>query len=63
MSGMDRRRLLEAGGFAVLSGIVLSGCDLLSTNPSGKARAQGSGTGAKEAPMLTEMVERVIFPR
>jgi peptide/nickel transport system substrate-binding protein len=59
---MNRRQLLGTGGMAVLSGIAMSGCDLLSTDPGQQGSPQGGGKGAKESPMLTSMVKSGDLP-
>jgi peptide/nickel transport system substrate-binding protein len=61
-SGMSRRGFLVTGGTTIITGIVLSGCDLLSTDPGGQSAGQPAGAGAKEAPALTGLVDRGDLP-
>lgn len=67
---IGRRRILQAGGGALLLSAPISGCDLLSTNPSdekeaGSSGGKGSGTAGhpKEPPELHRKVKQGKLPR
>lgn len=64
--GPERRSLLKWGGGTLMGSWLLSGCDLLSTDPSDKKRSgpkgAGSGSGAKEAPVLAAQVKQGKLP-
>jgi peptide/nickel transport system substrate-binding protein len=63
-SEMDRRELLKWGSGALVGTYLLSGCDLLSTEPNKRKGQGGTGgdTNAKEAPSLADLVQQGKLP-
>ncbi|MGW5363848.1 ABC transporter substrate-binding protein [Actinopolymorpha pittospori] len=63
-SGMERRDLLRWSGSTILGASLLSGCELLSTDPSDKKKGSGEGSNpdAKEAPALAALVKQGKLP-
>ncbi|GAA2758324.1 ABC transporter substrate-binding protein [Actinopolymorpha rutila] len=66
-AGTTRRQLLRSSGGALLAGASLTGCQLLSTDPTGKQAAGSSGRSAgpagKEAPQLAAQVRAGKLPK
>jgi ABC-type transport system substrate-binding protein len=64
--GVSRKGFLKLGGGALGSAYLLSGCDLLSTEPAQEGGSDGEdgavGKKGKEAPQLAEMVKNGELP-
>ena len=60
---LTRRDLFRTGGFVLTAAVAASGCDLLSTDPTGnKASNGGGGPKGKEAPALAAKVKAGDLP-